>query len=270
MIRSSRSHEKNPTIVDCSAQFAAADNLDFFEYSLREMAANGIGHGGLMAIGLLGQRDLPGHMLRTAQSFLRWDQRPSLWSHAFLLTEDTSRRLLKKRGKVHPLGSLPTAEVALHSRTGEFPPPERNGVTKGRLGLYADAKVDANAALLAIQMSRSEVEAVAARAEDPNHDRIRYDLWSSLGVWQGYLWAQGERPNPLREGVPIFSASYVEMVYEAAGIDLAPGASEQNSAPEHLWNAALWWHDGFANQGRTVHGYYVLRDKGCAVLSWDD
>ena len=40
---------------------------------------------GYMAIGLVGSGDLPGVTLRRAQSVLRWDLRPSLWSHAFVL-----------------------------------------------------------------------------------------------------------------------------------------------------------------------------------------
>ncbi|MEK7203904.1 MAG: hypothetical protein AAB254_00195, partial [candidate division NC10 bacterium] len=86
----------------------------------------------------------------------------------------------------------------------------------------------------------------------------------------GYLWSQGARPNPLREGVQIFSAAYVEMAFEAINLDLTPGASERNSAPEHIWNAAAWWHEAFAREGHPIGGYYVLRDKGGSLMSTDE
>ena len=263
MIRYSRSKTKNENIEDWSKKYASANNLRFFQDAIKALDKKNVGNGGLMMVGLLGQRDLPGHALRTAQSVLRWDLRPSLWSHAFLIAKKVSPRS-------KTLKAMPIYEVTLHSRSGEFPRPERNGVATGRLDQYDDIKVDANVALLAVQMTDKEAKQVKDRAENANVDRIRYNLWQTLGIWQGYLWSYGGRPNPLREGVPIFSASYVEMAFEAIGLDLTPGASEQNSAPEHLWNAALWWHEAFADQERLIHGCYVLRDKGCSLLSWDD
>ena len=100
-----------------------------------------------MAIGLLGQRDLPGVTLRWAQSVLRWDLRPSLWSHAFLVAEPAA-------GDTATVGRTRLREVPLFERTGAFPRPERNGVSDGRLDLYQDSSVDANVALLTIEMKK--------------------------------------------------------------------------------------------------------------------
>jgi len=46
--------------------------------------------------------------------------------------------------------------------------------------------------------------------------------------------------------------------------------AERNSAPEHIWNAAVWWHEAFAREGHPIGGYYALRDKGCSLLSTDE
>src|SRR2546427_10076820 len=100
--------------------------------------------------------------------------------------------------------------VRLHDRTGRFPRPNRNAVSDGVLGLYRDPRVDANVALLAIGMDDKDADAVADQAEAPNRDRVRYDLWETLGVWQSYLWSGGTRPNPLREGFPICASAFVE------------------------------------------------------------
>lgn len=257
-VRFSGTTSRNPDVEDWSETYRDQGNLEFFAAALRALSSRNVGNGGLMVIGLVGQRDLPGVTLRRAQSVLRWDLRPSLWSHAFLIAA-------RATPSSDDLRDLPLLEVTLHPRTGEFPEPERNGVIDGRLGLYRDPTVDANVALLAVRMTDDEARGVADRAEHPNRDRLRYNLWETLGVWQGHLWSHGARPNPLREGFPIFSSAYTEYAFEEIGVDLTPGASERNSAPEHIWNAAIWWQEAFQTTNHLVSGFYVLRDF-CACL----
>jgi hypothetical protein len=262
-MRHSRSATKNPQVEDWTSSYLDKGNLEFFGAALDAFKKKNVGNEGLMVIGLLGQRDIPGHSLRLAQSVLRWDIRPSLWSHVFLIGDRVG-------AQAEAVGKAPIWEVTLHPRDGTFYKPEENGVGEIELRYYQNPKVDSNAALLAIKMIDEEAQRVRKRAQDHNADRIRYNFWESLGVWQGYLWAHGARPNPLREDVPIFSSAYVEMAFEAINLDLTPGASERNSAPEHIWNAAVWWHEAFVREGHPISGYYVLRDKGCSMLSVDD
>lgn len=259
-MRYSGTDEENPALKDWSADYASRDNLTFFREALAAIGREA--NGGLMAIGLVGSRDLPGVTLRQAQSVLRWDLRPSLWSHAFLIAQLV--------GPDDDVARVQVLEVPVHDRTGRFPRPERNGVSDGRLGLYGDRRVDANAALLVVRMNAEEVGRVAAQANAPNRDRARYDLWGTLGVWHSYVWSPGTRPNPLRDGVPIPASAFVEYTFESLRLDLAPGASERNSAPEHLWNAAKSWYPTFERLGHPIAGYYVVRDPGCAVLDADE
>jgi hypothetical protein len=255
VIRHSQSTEKNPQVEDWTGEYKERSNPEFFTAAFERFA----GRSGRMAIGLLGQRDLPGAVLRRAQAILRWDLRPSLWSHAFLIASDPSSG--------PDIGDTQLREVTMHSRGGTFPEPAANAVTDARLADYRDARVDANAALLVVDMSEDDVKAVAHRAiDDVNLDRVRYDLWQALGVWQTFLWSAGAAPNPLREGFPVFSSSFVEYCYEGIGLDLSPGASERNSAPEHLWNAALWWHETLGELDHGISGCCVLRDPYATVL----
>jgi hypothetical protein len=259
MIRHSGSNSKNERVQDWTENYEHKDNLEFFAAAIDQLTQEDAAHGGLMTIGLLGQRDLPGVTLRHAQSVLRWDLRPSLWSHAFLV----ARRL----SEVAEIGELPIREVSIYSRTGTFPEPADNAVSDATLRVYADPQVDANVALLAVATSEEEVKNVADRAiSNPNLDRLRYDFWETLGIWASYLWSGGLRPNPLREGFPMFSSAFVEYCYEGVPLDLSPAASERNSAPEHLWNGALWWDDAFTEFGHPISGYCCLRDKGGAIL----
>jgi hypothetical protein len=255
MIRHSRTSEPNKRIQDWTKQYLHKNNAQFFTEALQALAESKLGNDGQMVIGLAGSRDLPGVTLRRAQSVLRWDMRPSLWSHAFLIAE----RAAENVGATKILG------VSLHPRTGIFPRPERNGVSEGTLSLYNQRELDANVALLAIEMTETEVADVAKKAGDPNLDRVRFNLWDTLGVWQAFLWSFGQRPNPLREGFPIPAASFIEYCYEAINLDLTPGASERNAAPEHIWNAAKWWQEAYTAQDRRISGFCVIRDEGCSL-----
>jgi hypothetical protein len=257
MTRYSGSDERNPDLKDWSRRYSKETNRSFFGDALEALRERGIAGDGRMTIGLVGQRDIPGVALRRAQAILRWDLRPSLWSHAFLISGGA-------RGGV---GNVRIREVSIHSRGGIFPEPEYNAVTDGRLGFYADPLVDANVALLSVAMSPADLRKVSTRAKrDVNLDRLRFNLWETLGVWVGWLWSGGAAPNPLREGFPVFSSAFVEYCFEAIEVDLAPATSERNSAPEHLWNAAVWWHDTFRSLEHAISGYYVVRDKYCTLL----
>lgn len=277
-MRKSMINTRNPNLGDWTRWGKRKDNLKFFAEALRVMNDEyHLGNGGMLTIGMIGSRDIPGVTLRRAQAVTRWDRRPSLWSHCFLIAGS--------RDETGNIGRLPIMEIPLFSRGKEFPLPELNGLNRATLADYRDLELHANVALLAVcrrhgsdlaALNDSDLESVRSRANEPNHDRLRYDLWESLSAWQRYMWQEAEGPNPARNGIPIPCSAYVEMVFEAIGLDLVPSASERNSSPEHLWNAAVWWYPGGERPARApdtrfaLTGCYVLRDKGCAQLSHDE
>jgi hypothetical protein len=236
MLRHSQSEEQNPNVKIVEGD----DNLAFFQQTIEELGGDS-----LALIGLVGSCDLPGVALRRAQSILRWDRRPSLWSHAFLIVEDGIR------------------EVTLHSRAGHFPEPADNAITPATLEHYSN---DPNVALLRVQTTHEEAERIAARATTkPNLERLRYDLFETLGFWQAYLWTRGTA-NPLETGVPMAASALIEYCFEEIQLDLTPGANDRNSAPEHLWNSARWWSEAFGEFNRPISGRAIIRDPNCKVL----
>ncbi len=258
MVMHSGEYQPNPAVRPATAlERTQTSNREFFE---RALGAQSESEAQVM-IGLVGHRDIPGVTLRRAQEIMRWDMRPSAWSHAFMILEPGGDKVL----------DVPVREVTLHPHTGAFPDPASNAVTDATLGSYADEVVYANLAVLAVGVKEGQRDKVLERAMTKlNEDRLRYDLWQTLGVWQAYLWSGGAVPNPLREGVPEPSTAFVQYCFEAIGIDLAPGASERNSAPEHLWNAARWWHVVLESFGHKISGYDLVRDPGCSVLRPDE
>lgn len=263
--RHSGANSPNQSLVDLTGEYAGSDkdNLDFFVDALDRLADQGVGNKGKMVIGLAGERDLIGVTLRQAQAVVRFDRRPSKWSHAFLIAGEASRDKTE-------LANTKILEVTMNPRGGSLPDPNSNGLTIGKLGNYVSPLVTANVALIAVKMTRKEAEAVFEKATHPNRDRARYNLWESLCVWQGYYWAQGRRPNPLEEGFPIFSSSYVEYAFEGIDLDVTPSASERNSAPDHLYNAAKYWNENMTDLNHPMFGCLLMRDPGCAVLYQDE
>jgi hypothetical protein len=249
-------------LTDQAGELAAGDNLAFFAAALERLHAPDVdlGAGGTnVVIGLVGQRDLPGVALRRAQAPLRWDRRPSLWSHAFLLVDPPAGG--------DAVARTPVREVVLLSRSGLFPEPEDNAVSDATLATYASREIDANVALVAISMSAAEGASVRERATvKPNLDRLRYDFFATLGVWQSWLWTRGTA-NPLEAGFPLYSSAFVEYCFEGIPLDMSPGASDRNSAPEHLWNAARHWSKAFEKWGHPISYASCIRDPDCAVLS---
>jgi hypothetical protein len=265
IMRHSGTDAANESIVNLTDDYAGTDkdNLDFFLDALKRLDDQGVGNKGKMVIGLVGERDLIGVALRQAQRVVRFDHRPSKWSHAFLIAGATPT-------DKNDLANTKVLEVTMSPRSGAMADPNSNGLTVGKLGNYVSPVVTANAALIAVKMSDDEAEAVFQKATHPNRDRARYNLWAALSVWQGYYWAQGHRPNPLEEGFPMFSSSYVEYAFEGIDLDVTPSASERNSAPDHLYSAAKYWNENMTDLNHPMFGYLVVRDPGCAVLYQDE
>ena len=103
-------------------------------------------------------------------------------------------------------------------------------------------------------------------------DLLAYDLPDLLGRWFHFALSLGKRKNPLLSGVAMPSASYAQLAYDAAGIDLSPGATQRNSTPEHFWQAARYLYPMFEapdSEGnlvrRPVLGFYCVREPECLL-----
>ena len=123
MLRHSQSDTENPTSRTAPTASRRRQRRVLRRRDPRAERGGRFGHDGLALIGLVGSCDLPGVTLRRAQSILRWDRRPSLWSHAFLSSSPQD-------------GDAAIREVALHSRSGAFPEPADNAVTPATLAHY--------------------------------------------------------------------------------------------------------------------------------------
>jgi hypothetical protein len=46
--------------------------------------------------------------------------------------------------------------------------------------------------------------------------------------------SRGAVIKPLAQGIGLFNASYLQLAYDAAGVNVAPGAQQRKLAPEHI------------------------------------
>ena len=240
--------QRNPHAVDWSAKFLGQDNAEFLAETAKALAALGkqIPHlgSGIASIVLVGEFGLFGYRLRHAQDVLRFDRTASFWSQALLLVEPLSTDPnIYRDPKLSPWAWESTLQPP--GRYDDFA--RRYGVAPRRLVDYVKTAGDAtspvaapNLAVVCVSLTDEERTAILERADQPAIDQVHYDLPGLLGSWANYLLRADGTPSPLAEGHAVYSSAYVQLAYDAAGIDLAPGANQRNIAPEHIWQTATF------------------------------
>ena len=183
VLRHSQSDTQNPNVMDWTDSYARHRQRARSSPTRSPTSATATACG---LIGLVGSCDLPGVALRRAQCILRWDRRPSLWSHAFLLVgrrrDPRGRAALARR-------PLPRARRQRDHRR------PRSSTTRTR-------SVDPNVALLAVRMDADEADArrrARDREPEPRAPALRpvrdARLLAGLPV-------DARHPEPARAGRP--------------------------------------------------------------------
>jgi hypothetical protein len=209
-------------------------------------------------VGLVGGASVPSAAVRRAQSILRFDRRPSYFSQAFFFSGTKGR--------------------ILECRLIEADPrhPEKNGIYSDRARRYLDPDSYPNLAIIRFalvekEFTKQEVAArrkeIRARAQHPNAAQDRFDLLALVSAWQPFLFEPERRPNPLAQETAHPGAAYVRWLLEGADIDTAPGATEHNDAPEHVWAAARRWHEPLekSDSHARVTIFARITDKECRL-----
>jgi hypothetical protein len=186
-------------------------------------------------VGLVGGTDPASISVRWAQSFLRFDRRPSYFSNVFMFTGRGDAIL-----ECRVVGADPTR-------------PETQGIVRDRARRYRDAEAWPNKALIGFKFLATEgglapqarLRAVLDAARNEKAIRERYDLWKMIASWQPYLFEPHRTANPLVEKAPHPGAAYVRWALGMAGVEAAPGALDEFDAPEHFWAAANYWYDSY-------------------------
>lgn len=240
---------------------AASTHEEFLEIVLRKTSPIER-TGGLLLVGGSSSRH---QIVRRAQAPIRFDSLPSYWSHAAVI-------LAWEREPDRAIGS----EVTWEPWSPDRQVSERNGVTLFPLSRYlGNPDQYPNLAFASLSFrdpkpeSKSEVKMIDYRsairdaALDPNQDRFRYRLLDWLRIWGGYTYQPHGQPNPLLNEVPVPGAAYCEYAFEAAGIDLTPGATAPNGCPELLWSTLLYWQKRIGEHVEKVNVFTFIGDPFC-------
>lgn len=275
--------------VDLTDRFRELDNASFLAAVARDLqkwarkrnpGGTRFDPGGVAAIGLLGEYGLLGYGIRRAQELIRVDHTPSFWSHAFLFFTPISTDAARNRDAA---ASPWIWESSLEPSTIFNHFANRNGVSPRRVADYALASFEQfaphcapNIAVLAIALTEKERKRVLWRADDADVDQLHYDISGLQGDWYAFLTNPARKPNPLIEGKALHAAAYLQLAYDAVGIDLSPGSNARNTAPEHIWQAAKYFRRSFRALDakgnlvpRQIRMWSCVRDKACLMKPVD-
>jgi hypothetical protein len=238
----------------------ARTHREFIELIVRKTKPEERGVGLLLVGGSSSRHE----SVRRAQAALRMDYLASYWSHAAIVLEwgqDPKKAI--------------GAEVTWEPWRPELQVAERNAVTLFPLSRYLNEQQYPNLAFATFTFSQiskpkgAKDEVVDYRGAirnallSPNRDRFRYRFLDWLRIWGGYTYQLHGQPNPLLSEIPVPGAGLCEYAFEAAGIDLTPGATAPNACPELLWSTILYWHKRIGEHVQGGKIFTVLRDPSC-------
>jgi len=221
------------------------DNGSFFREAGKRLPP-----GGPLVL-LAGGSDFASCTVRQQQGLMRYDRRPSDYSHAALICDFRPDTPEQSWGlELDPL-RVPATQQA----------PEHAGVTPFRLLDYLDAEAFPNLALMRVPLpDPARAEAVVNAARTPIRDLQRFPFLRWLASWRAFVTSPETVPHPLQNRTPHPGAAFISMAYEAAEITLIPGATDLQHCPELLWaNAKHWSHAVCASED--VEIFRVARDQ---------
>lgn len=197
---------------------------------------------------LIGGNSMVDFRIRFAQSQLRHDLTPSYWSLVGILSDDET-----------------FFSVPLQWRDDLSEMPHANGIQSCRMSDYDDPAHFPN---IAFVQFANQTEDILMYAEQLKLQRNVIDLPSLVIPWLEYVWAVGQKGNPLVNGSGLPSAVFAEIVYGIGGIELTPGLASASSCPEAIWQAAKWWSAFYEETSQINSGSEVqsIVPRGCFAL----
>jgi hypothetical protein len=204
---------------------------------------------------LVGGTTLEHFRLRVAQSHVRRDMLPSLWSHAALVGSRTGE------GPAHELWEVPLDPGPDLARI-----PFLNGIRQSNLERYDDPLLYPNLALIRFCI---DPPPLLEAARSFRGQRATLDIPAMMVQWLGFAWGAGNQGNPLFQQTGIPSSAFIEAVHALAEVEITPGLSSRTSCPEAIWQAAKWWHEFYQSDtggGRGApEGLAVIRQPAAAA-----
>ena len=181
-------------------------------------------HAAAGRIGLCAGGDTLSKLIRQAQAPLTDDGHRSLWSHAFVFSEQRSD------------GQWWVIESDLDMRYKQM----RLGVQENRVQRYFDAEAFPNIAILDFGLDDTQARQVVTAGLDLLSGLTSYSLSELIGTMFAMRSRRlRKRDNLLAKEGALYCSAMVQHCYAAAGIYLLPGISGKNIAPHDLSGSPL-------------------------------
>lgn len=191
-------------------------------------------------IGLCAGGDWISKVIRKSQAPLTGDGHRSLWSHAFLFSEQRSD------------GHWWVIESDLDLRYKQM----RLGVQENRVARYFDANEFPNVAILDFGLDETQTRRVVGAGLDLLSGLTNYSLSELVGTMLAmYSTRLRKRDNLLAREGALYCSAMVQHCYLAAGVHLLPDVSGKNIAPHDIAHSPL---------PHTAHR--LVRDLGVSTI----
>jgi len=180
-------------------------------------------------IGLVGASDSVGKIIRAGQSRLTPDQKPSRWSHAFLMGH--------RRDDGRTDGSIYIFESDLQIDTKNWR--ILNGAMESRIMKWCRDDIE-HACVLAINSSINGSEMLVRTGLEFAYDeeRVRYPLGKLFGTWYAILTGTTRKRNIFDKNHAIQCATFVRMCYQSMNEDfIINGSHQSNTSPEEIFQS---------------------------------
>ncbi len=190
-------------------------------------------------VGLIGQDDLKGRLIRDAEAGITPDHKPSKWSHTFLLAE--------RRADGRNDGRIYIFESDLRVSVDDWE--VQNGVMESRLVKWCLDNVS-HGCVLGMNLSTAETTELLTQALSYAYDEehLRYPVGELFGTLWAIITRRLAKKNIFDDKHAVQCATFVRMCYQAIGQDPVTGAVHlTNTSPESFYQSQVFtfrkeWH----------------------------
>ncbi|HUL20265.1 MAG TPA: hypothetical protein VLZ10_02345 [Thermodesulfobacteriota bacterium] len=185
-------------------------------------------------IGIVGTKGMIGMAIREAQRAMTVDEKPSLWSHCFIL----GCLRLDRRGPGGQKSKSPylfESDLKINLLKSQI----RNGAQENWIGKWCQEEVE-NAAVIDFGLSADQEEDILATALQLVDEQVLYPIHELLGTWWAIIVKKRWLPNPVDDPHAMYCSAFTRYCYREAGRDfIGSEVSVSNTTPEDIARAGM-------------------------------
>lgn len=189
---------------------------------------------------VVGANDAIGWLIRNGQTGITPDNKPSLWSHTFLMGE--------RRPDGRADGSIYIFESDLYVNVSKWQ--VINGVQENRITKWCKDSVE-HACVLGMDLSSDEEKVLVTKGLELAYDEqhLQYPVGELFGTLLGIIFRKLSQKNIFDDKYAVQCSSFVRMCYRHIDRDMLTGPTDHltNTSPEKIFQSQVFtfrkeWH----------------------------